>query len=138
MLQPIPALLLAALLPAAAPQPRCRAELAGETLTTTLVYPGGYSVAGPWRVLQKSQASADGVEPVLVVDVALDRVIEADGLTGRRTTTPLVRPVTLTFEAPDEPALVDAAARTWCQTVLRARAGSAATGRPLPNAGRIT
>lgn len=141
MIAPIPALLLAALLPAAPAddEPRCRAELQGARLTTTIAYPDGYAVAAPWQVVQTQETWPDGVAPVLVVDAALDRVIEEDGITGRRTTTPLEHPITLTFEAPSRSELVAVAARTWCQTVLRARAGNDRSHGPaLPPPGRIT
>jgi hypothetical protein len=136
----VPALLLAALLPTApaGPEPRCHAELEGARLTTTIDFPDGYSVEGPWRVLQTQQASASE-GPMLVVDMALDRIIEEDDITGERTTTPLQQPVTVTFEAPSHPQIVHEAAQTWCRTVLRARSASAATrGSTVPVPGRVT
>ena len=141
MIMTLPAMLLAALLPAAPAddEPRCRAELEGARLTTTIAFPDGYSVEAPWKVLQTQQRWAAEQRSVLVVDMSLDRIVEADGITGQRQTTPLASPIVVTFEAPSQPELVHQAAQTWCQTVLEARETTASAQRSsLPLVGRAT
>lgn len=136
-----PALLLAALLPAAPaePGPTCRAELDGAQLTTTIAFADGYAIEGPWTVLHTKYDQRESEAAMIVIDASLDRVVEEDAIIGSRKVTPLVRSVTVSFEAPSEPELVYEAARTWCQTVLRARGPqSAPHGPALPRAGRLT
>lgn len=120
----INALILAVLVPSsdvlrAEDGPACRAELNGLDLVTVLELPTGVRVEGPWRVLH----SADVEEGVttFVMYATLDRVIERDPVTGKRSIVPFPRPVSLAFEGATQTELVQRAAQVWCVTVMRAQ-----------------
>jgi hypothetical protein len=119
----INALILALLVPAAAPQkvqdgPACRAELQGMNLMTTLEFPSGRQVDGPWQVIVAEQTE-DGSEHMMLA--TLDRIIETDALTGERNVVPFPEPVSLAFQAATQRDLLHRAAQVWCVTVMRAQ-----------------
>jgi hypothetical protein len=119
----INALILALLVPAGAPQkvedgPACRAELQGRKLMTTVEFPSGLQVEGPWQVVVAEQTE-DGSEHIMLA--TLDRLIETDALTGTRNVVPFPEPVSLAFQAETRRELLHRAAHIWCVTVMRAQ-----------------
>jgi hypothetical protein len=117
------ALILALLVPTGSAQkvedgPACRAELRGSDLLTTVVFPTGLQVEGPWRVVHSEQ-SPDGSS--LTMLATLDRIVEKDALTGGRNVVPFPVPVNLAFEGPTTKELIHRAAQVWCVTVMRAQ-----------------
>jgi hypothetical protein len=120
----INALILALLVPAGNTErvedgPACRAELSGYDLLTTIEFPAGLTVVGPWRVVHSGDVK-DG-ETHYTMYATLDRVIETDGLTGNRNVIPFPEPVSLAFEGPTQKELIQHAAQVWCVTVMRAQ-----------------
>jgi hypothetical protein len=120
----INALILALLVPAGATErvddgPACRAELSGHELLTTIEFPTGLKVEGPWRVVHAGDMK-DG-EPHYTMYATLDRVIETDALTGGRNVVPFPEPVSLAFEGTTQKDLIHHAAQVWCVTVMRAQ-----------------
>jgi hypothetical protein len=120
----INALILALLIPAEGVQkvedgPACRAQLTGENLLTTIEFPTGLKVEGPWRVLHRAEIE-DNL-PNYIMYATLDRVIETDELTGGHHIIPFPEPVSLSFEGPDQEQLVQRAAQVWCVTAMRAK-----------------
>jgi hypothetical protein len=99
--------------------PTCRAELKGRSLLTTIEFPTGLQVEGPWRVVHAGMPHDDSPQYVLLA--TLDRVIEKDGVTGGQHVIPFTEPLSLAFEASTQEELVQRAARTWCVTVMRAQ-----------------
>jgi hypothetical protein len=120
----INALILALLVPAGETEkvndgPACRAELTGVDLVTTIEFPTGLRVAGPWRVVHAGDVR-DG-EAHYTMYATLDRVIETDALTGSRNVIPFPEPVSLAFEGKTQKDLIHHAAQVWCVTVMRAQ-----------------
>lgn len=137
----ISALLLAALTTGAptGPEPNCRAKLEGRLLTTSIQFPSGYTLEAPWQVVQTQRAWVSEKEMRIVVDLALDRIVELDDLTGARNATQLPQPVHVQVVGTTEPEVVQDAAQTWCSSVIKARGLDAApSSAPLAKAGRIT
>jgi hypothetical protein len=99
--------------------PACRAELKGRSLLTTIEFPTGLQVEGPWRVVHAGMPRDDAQHYVMLA--TLDRVIETDGLTGRKQVIPFPEPLSLAFEAETQEELIQRAARAWCVTVMRAQ-----------------
>ncbi|HSJ26026.1 MAG TPA: hypothetical protein VK929_15215 [Longimicrobiales bacterium] len=120
----INALILALMMPAGAHEkvedgPACRAQLTGLDLLTTVEFPSGLTVEGPWRVVHNGEIN--GNEAQYVMYATLDRVIETDDVTGRRNVVPFPQPISLAFEGPTQKELVQHAAHVWCLTVMRAQ-----------------
>lgn len=116
------ALILALLVPAGGAQkvedgPACRAELRGTNLLTTVEFPTGLQVEGPWRVV----LSEETPEAELMMFVTLDRIIETDALTGGRNVVPFPEPVSLAFQGETRQEVIQRAAQVWCVTVMRAQ-----------------
>lgn len=101
--------------------PACHADLNGSELTTTIEFPNGYVVRGPWQVEWNRAASLDDGSEGVAVGASLDRVVEVDPQTGDRRVTPFPEPIETTFEGQDEKELVYRAAQIWCLTVLKAQ-----------------
>lgn len=103
--------------------PVCRASMTGSQLTTVVQFEDGYTVEGPWQVLQNNRAVAleDGGKG-LQVGARLDRIVEVDPSTGQRQATPFPSPVNVTFEGHSQDELISRAAQIWCASVLKARA----------------
>jgi hypothetical protein len=99
--------------------PACRAELKGRSLLTTIEFPTGRQVEGPWRVVHAGMPQ-DG-SPQYVLLATLDRVIEKDGVTGGQHVIPFTEPLSLAFEGATQQEIVQRAARVWCVTVMRAQ-----------------
>jgi len=101
--------------------PSCRGSLEGDRLTTTITFPNGYTVEGPWRVSgNRPVALEDGTRGV-AMNASLDRIIEVQPGTGQRVTTPFPEPIETTFDGESEQELVERAAQIWCLTVIRAQ-----------------
>ena len=101
--------------------PACRGSLDGDRLTTTIIFPNGYTVEGPWRVSgNRPVALEDGTRGV-AMNASLDRIIEVEPGTGQRVATPFPEPIETTFDGQNEQQLVERAAQIWCLTVLRAQ-----------------
>jgi hypothetical protein len=120
----INALILALLLPADGAQkvedgPACRAQLSGLDLVTTIEFPTGLKVEGPWRVLHSGEMVEE--EANFIMFATLDRVIETDALTGGHHIIPFPEPVSLAFEGSNQSELIHRAAQVWCLTVMRAQ-----------------
>jgi hypothetical protein len=120
----INALILALLVPAAgvervADGPACRAELKGLDLVTTLEFPSGLQVDGPWRVVHTADKEDDKIHYVMFA--TLDRMVQRDPATGARNIVPFPQPISLAFEGATQKELVQHAARVWCVTVMRAQ-----------------
>jgi hypothetical protein len=103
-------------------QPQCSAQRAEDKLMTAAVFPNGYIVEGPWRVitLRTSVAQHNGV----VVAAVLDRIVEFDPFRRERIATPFPAPVEFVFEGDNEEDAMAAAARLWCSTISQARSGT--------------
>jgi hypothetical protein len=115
----LPAMLTAQASP---PQPQCKAERVEGRLMTTAVFPNGYVVEGPWRVINWRAPVA--IRPnVVMVAAVLDRIIEFDPFRRERFATPFPAPVELVFEGETEAEVMAAAADVWCSTVKEARSG---------------
>lgn len=137
----IHALILAVLLPgdAPAPEPSCKARLDGRLLTTTILFENGYGMEAPWQVMETRRAHLTAERSVLLVELLLDRVVEFDDLTGKRSTTALPQPVRVQVEGENDTDVVTEAADTWCSSVMRARGPErASAGVALVRPGRIT
>jgi hypothetical protein len=123
----INALIIALLIPAGSPEsvrraeagPSCRAVLEGTNLMTTMEFPTGLTVEGPWRVLHTTEAGGDDAN--VTIYATLDRVIETDELTGGNEVIPFPEPISLSFEGADRSELMQRAAQVWCVTVMRAQ-----------------
>jgi hypothetical protein len=120
----INALILALLVPTGSAQkaedgPACRAELSGQNLLTTVEFPTGLKVEGPWRVVHSGDMEGERIHYVMFA--TLDRVIETDELTGGRHIVPFPQPISLAFEGADQRELIQRAAQVWCVTVMRAQ-----------------
>jgi hypothetical protein len=120
----INALILAFLVPAASADtvengPACRAQIEGLNLLTTIEFPTGLTVEGPWRVVHTGE-QVEGVTQY-VMFATLDRIIEKDAISGSRNVIPFPEPVSLAFEGSDQKSLIHHAARVWCVTVMRAQ-----------------
>jgi len=101
--------------------PTCRGALEGDRLVTTIEFPNGYVVEGPWRVSgNRPVALEDGTRGV-AMNASLDRIIEVEPGTGQRVTTPFPEPIETTFDGQTEQELVQRAAQIWCLTVIRAQ-----------------
>jgi hypothetical protein len=128
MFQFINALVLAVLVPASGAQkvedgPACRAELTGLALTTVLELPSGMRVEAPWRVVHTGDM--ENGETNYVMYATVDRVIEVDPASGKRSIIPFPQPVSLAFEGKTQQELVHRAAQVWCVTVMRAQENQA-------------
>jgi hypothetical protein len=120
----INALILALLVPADSAHrvedgPACRAELTGSRLLTTIEFPTGLKVEGPWRVLHNAEVIDE--QPNFVMYATLDRIIETDALTGGHHIVPFPEPISLSFEGTSQSELIQRAAQVWCVTVMRAQ-----------------
>ena len=102
--------------------PVCRASMDGGQLTTVVQFEDGYTVEGPWQVLQNRAASLDDGARGIQVGARLDRIVEVDPSTGERQATPFPNPVDVTFEGHTQDELVSRAAQIWCASVMKARA----------------
>jgi len=101
--------------------PTCRGSMEGDRLTTTITFPNGYTVEGPWRVSgNRPVALEDGTRGV-AVNASLDRIIEVEPGSGQRVATPFPEPIETTFDGQNEQQLVERAAQIWCMTVIRAQ-----------------
>ncbi len=110
-----------------AQEPVCRASIDGQHLTTVVRFEDGYTVEGPWQVLEnRAAALADGSHGIRV-GARLDRIVEVDPQTGARESTAFDHPVDVTFEGRDRGELMERAARIWCASVSKARAQEPAT-----------
>ncbi len=107
---------------AAARAPVCRATMDGGQLTTVVQFEDGYTVEGPWQVLQNRAASLDDGAKGIQVGARLDRIVEVDPATGERQATPFPNPVDVTFEGHTQDELITRAAQIWCASVMKARA----------------
>lgn len=96
----------------------CRGELTGAVLSTTATFQDGSRVVGPWRIVGERHAPGGEQRELAAM---LDRVIEVDGSTGTRRTTPFPQRIAVTFAGENEQQLVAEAARIWCSTVGKAR-----------------
>mgnify|MGYP001198383685 FL=1 len=114
----------------AEPEPSCRGRLDNVLLTTTLQFPDGYAVEGPWRVISNREQPLEDGTMGRAVAASLDRVIEVDEA-GNRSETPFPEPIETVFEGRTETELVYNAAQTWCRTVLQAHG---ARTNPAPGA----
>lgn len=112
--------------------PVCHASMNGGQLTTVVQFDDGYTVEGPWQVLQNHAASLDDGAKGMQVGARLDRIVETDPATGQRSATPFPSPVSVTFEGHDQDELVTRAAQIWCASVIKARAEAPqkSVGRP--------
>ncbi len=104
--------------------PVCRASMDGGQLTTVVQFEDGYTVEGPWQVLQNRAAALDDGAKGVQVGARLDRIVEVDPTTGARQSTPFPNPVDVTFEGHTQDELISRAAQIWCASVMRARAES--------------
>lgn len=102
--------------------PVCRASMAGGQLTTVVQFEDGYTVEGPWQVLQNRAAAMEDGGKGMQVGARLDRIVEVDPATGQRQATSFPSPVSITFEGHNQDELVNRAAQIWCASVLKARA----------------
>ncbi len=101
--------------------PVCRATMNGGQLTTVVQFEDGYTVEGPWQVLQNRAASLEDGGRGFQVGARLDRIVEVDPSTGERQATAFPSPVSVTFEGHDQDELVTRAAQIWCASVMKAR-----------------
>ncbi len=118
------ALVFPAALAAAQPpadEPVCRASLDGQHLTTVVRFEDGYTVEGPWQVLENHAASLSDGSKGIRVGARLGGIVEVNPTTGARESTPFDHPVDVTFEGRDRNDLMDRAARIWCASVSKAR-----------------
>jgi hypothetical protein len=116
--------------------PACRGSLEGDRLTTTIIFPNGYTVEGPWRVSgNRPVALEDGTRGV-AMNASLDRIIEVEPGTGQRVTTPFPEPIETTFDGENEQQLVERAAQIWCLTVIRAQQNHQRNQSQRANPGR--
>ncbi len=106
----------------AEPSPVCRASMDGGQLTTVVQFEDGYTVEGPWQVLQNHAAALDDGAKGIQVGARLDRIVEVNPSTGERQATPFPNPVDVTFEGHTQDELVSRAAQIWCASVMKARA----------------
>lgn len=106
----------------AARSPVCRASMDGGQLTTVVQFEDGYTVEGPWQVLQNHAAALDDGVKGIQVGARLDRIVEVNPSTGERQSTPFPNPVDVTFEGHTQDELVSRAAQIWCASVMKARA----------------
>ncbi len=102
--------------------PVCRASMDGGQLTTVVQFEDGYTVEGPWQVLQNRAAALDDGANGIQVGARLDRIVEVNPATGERQATPFPNPVDVTFEGHTQNELVSRAAQIWCASVMKARA----------------
>ncbi len=117
------ALLFPGLGGAQAPQssPVCRASINGAELTTVVQFEDGYTVEGPWQVLQNKATSLEDGGKGLQWGARLDRIVEVDPATGHRQATAFPDPVSVTFEGHNQDELITRAAQIWCASVMKAR-----------------
>jgi len=101
--------------------PVCRGALDGDRLTTTIEFPNGYVVEGPWRISRRRPVALEDGGSGVAMNASLDRIVEVQPGTGERVTTPFPEPIETTFDGQNEQALVQRAAQIWCLTVLRAQ-----------------
>ncbi len=104
--------------------PVCRASMGGGQLTTVVQFEDGYTVEGPWQVLQNRAAALDDGARGVQMGARLDRIVEVDPTTGERQATPFPSPVDVTFEGHTQDELISRAAQIWCASVIKARAES--------------
>ncbi len=102
--------------------PVCRASMDGGQLTTVVQFEDGYTVEGPWQVLQNRAAALDDGAKGIQVGARLDRIVEVNPATGERQATPFPNPVDVTFEGHTQDELISRAAQIWCASVMKARA----------------
>jgi len=102
--------------------PVCKASMDGGQLTTVVQFEDGYTVEGPWQVLQNRAAALDDGGKGIQVGARLDRIVEVDPSTGERQATPFPNPVDVTFEGHNQDELMSRAAQIWCASVMKARA----------------
>lgn len=102
--------------------PVCRASMNGGQLTTVVQFEDGYTVEGPWQVVQNRAAALQDGGRGFQVGARLDRIVEVDPSTGQRSATPFPAPVSVTFEGHNQDELVSRAAQIWCASVMKARA----------------
>src|SRR5690606_30058943 len=93
----------------------------GDRLTTTITFPNGYTVEGPWHVSGNRPVSLEDGTRGVAINASLDRIIEVEPGTGQRVTTPFPEPIETTFDGQNEQQLVERAAQIWCLTVIRAQ-----------------
>ena len=98
--------------------PVCRADQKGARLVTTIEYRDGYRIDAPWRVTSEGRFRNGGSR----LTVALDHIIETDGLTGKRQVISLPGVVELTFKGANREQVLREAADVWCETVGKAMA----------------
>jgi hypothetical protein len=110
----------------------CRGNLQGDELHTMIEFDDGSRLIGPWQVMH-----TEGAPAAHRVAAVLDRVIEVDR-EGARRTTAFPHRIAVLFEGRTESDLVDNAAQVWCQTVLKAKAGSRRSTDFTPPGTRIT
>ncbi len=110
-----------------AQEPVCRASIDGEHLTTVVRFEDGYTVEGPWQVLENRESPLSDGSHGIRVGARLDRIVEVDPQTGARESTAFDHPVDVTFEGRDRGDLMIRAARIWCASVSKARAQEPAT-----------
>ena len=104
--------------------PVCRASMDGGQLTTVVQFEDGYTVEGPWQVLQNRTAALNDGGRGTQIGARLDRIVEVDPTTGQRQATPFPNPVDVTFEGHTQGELMSRAAQIWCASVMKARAES--------------
>ncbi len=118
-------------------EPVCRGSMDGGRLTTVVQFEDGYTVEGPWEVMQNHAGPLSDGGRGIQMGARLDRIIEVDPSTGARQATPFPNPVNMTFEGHNRDELINRAAQIWCASVLKARADRAKdtpsddTPRPL-------
>jgi hypothetical protein len=100
--------------------PTCRASLEGDLLVTGIDFPGGYSVEGPWTVLDSHRTARDDGAQGQLLTAVLDRIVEVQN-TGQRVESSFPSPIETTFEGRDDAELVQRAAEVWCVVVMKAQ-----------------
>lgn len=114
-------------------EPMCKADRRGEELLTTIVYPDGYVVEGPWHVtLTKGQAGSHAITAVL------DHIVEVQAYTNKREMTPLPGAIEMTFKGRTQESLLTEAAQMWCATIMSAVPPARAQSPSLAGGLRIT
>ncbi len=114
-------------------KPVCTADLVGERLLTTAQFADGYRVDGPWIVVD--QRKSVGSSSNLAVTAVLDRIVEFDPVTEKRSIIPFPSAIEVVFKADSEEEVLEAAAMIWCQTVNKAKAQQ---GSKVPAAFRVS
>jgi hypothetical protein len=105
--------------------PTCSADLQGSALNTQMEFADGYTVEGPWRVMQTSTGELRGGGEGRIIAAVIDRIVEKDALTGQHRTIPFGQGIAVTFEGSTHDELEEQAADLWCAAVMRMGRGSA-------------